>query len=44
MCISAVQFADAVGGSVVGPDLTVSGASIDSRDIGGGELFVPIVA
>jgi UDP-N-acetylmuramoyl-tripeptide--D-alanyl-D-alanine ligase len=44
MRFSAVQIADAVGGSVVGPDLTVSGASIDSRDIGGGELFVPIVA
>jgi UDP-N-acetylmuramoyl-tripeptide--D-alanyl-D-alanine ligase len=41
---SAVQIADAVGGSVVGPDLTVNGASIDSREVSGGELFVPIVA
>ena len=44
MRFSAVQIADAVDGSVVGPDLTVTGASIDSRDVGGGELFVPIVA
>jgi UDP-N-acetylmuramoyl-tripeptide--D-alanyl-D-alanine ligase len=41
---SAAEIADAVDGSVVGPDVTVHGASIDSRDVAGGELFVPIVA
>jgi UDP-N-acetylmuramoyl-tripeptide--D-alanyl-D-alanine ligase len=32
------------GGRLVGPDVTVSGAAIDSRLITGGELFVPVVA
>jgi UDP-N-acetylmuramoyl-tripeptide--D-alanyl-D-alanine ligase len=41
---SATQVAEIVDGSVVGPDLTMTGASIDSRDVTGGELFVPIVA
>jgi UDP-N-acetylmuramoyl-tripeptide--D-alanyl-D-alanine ligase len=36
--------AAATGGTLVGPDVTVSGAVIDSRRVGGGELFVPIVA
>src|ERR671917_56731 len=32
------------GGRLVGPDVTVSGAAIDSRLVSGGELFVPVVA
>ena len=33
-----------MGGRLVGPDVTVAGASIDSRTVGPGELFVPLVA
>jgi len=40
----AADVAVAVGGELVGPDLTVDGAAIDSRRIRGGELFVPIMA
>src|SRR5918998_6326752 len=36
--------AAATGGRLVGPDVTVSGAAIDSRLVSGGELFVPVVA
>ena len=36
--------AAAVKGEVVGPPVTVAGASVDSRAIAGGELFVPLVA
>ncbi len=36
--------AAATGGRLVGPDVTVSGATIDSRLVAGGELFVPVVA
>jgi len=36
--------AAATGGRLVGPDVTVSGAAIDSRLVAGGELFVPVVA
>jgi UDP-N-acetylmuramoyl-tripeptide--D-alanyl-D-alanine ligase len=36
--------AAATGGRLVGPDVTVSGATIDSRLVTGGELFVPVVA
>ena len=38
------EVAAAVKGEVVGPPVTVSGASIDSRTIAGGELFVPLAA
>jgi UDP-N-acetylmuramoyl-tripeptide--D-alanyl-D-alanine ligase len=38
------ELADAVGGRLEGPDITVDGASHDSRAIGRGQLFVPIVA
>lgn len=34
----------AVRGRLVGPDIAVSGVSIDSRTVGRGELFVPVVA
>ncbi|HYX44023.1 MAG TPA: Mur ligase family protein, partial [Acidimicrobiales bacterium] len=36
--------AAAVGGSLSGPDVEVDGATIDSRRIRGGELFVPVRA
>ncbi|HYZ98060.1 MAG TPA: UDP-N-acetylmuramoyl-tripeptide--D-alanyl-D-alanine ligase [Acidimicrobiales bacterium] len=38
------EIAKATGGVRSGPDVTVSGAAIDSRRIGRGELFVPVVA
>ena len=38
------DLATAVGGRVAGPDVVVDGASIDSRGIEPGQLFVPIVA
>ena len=38
------EVARAVGGRLVGPDVAVSGASIDSRTVGRGELFVAVVA
>ncbi|MGH3850512.1 MAG: Mur ligase domain-containing protein, partial [Pseudonocardiaceae bacterium] len=33
-----------VGGNVIGPEAEVDGASIDSRRIQPGQLFVPVVA
>lgn len=36
------EVAAAVGGTVVGDDVVVSGVSTDSRTIGGGELFIAI--
>ncbi|MBN2621768.1 MAG: UDP-N-acetylmuramoyl-tripeptide--D-alanyl-D-alanine ligase, partial [Acidimicrobiales bacterium] len=38
------EVAAATGGRLVGPDVVVSGAAIDSRLVTGGELFVPVVA
>lgn len=38
------EVAAAVGGDLVGPDVEVDGAVIDSRLVTGGELFVPVVA
>lgn len=38
------DIAQAVGGRLSGPDTTVSGASIDSRSLEPGQLFVPVVA
>lgn len=43
MRFSAQEIADAVGGSLDGPDVEVDGARHDSREITGGELFVPLV-
>ncbi len=40
----ASEVAQAVGGRLVGPDVAVSGVSIDSRTVAQGELFVPVVA
>jgi UDP-N-acetylmuramoyl-tripeptide--D-alanyl-D-alanine ligase len=39
----ASEIADAVGGELAGPDVEIDGANIDSRQLRGGELFVPIV-
>lgn len=44
MKLSASEVALAVGGRLVGPDVAVAGASIDSRTVIPGELFVPVVA
>lgn len=40
----ASEVAQAAGGRLVGPDVEVSGTSIDSRTVAQGELFVPVVA
>jgi UDP-N-acetylmuramoyl-tripeptide--D-alanyl-D-alanine ligase len=40
----ASEVAAAVGGRLAGPDVEVSGATVDSRSVRGGELFVPVVA
>lgn len=44
MELRAAQLADAVGGRLEGSDVVVVGASIDSRSIRPGQLFVPVVA
>ncbi|WP_420433352.1 UDP-N-acetylmuramoyl-tripeptide--D-alanyl-D-alanine ligase [Candidatus Poriferisocius sp.] len=44
MRLLASEVALAVGGRLVGPDVAVSGVSIDSRTVAQGELFVPVVA
>jgi len=38
------ELADRLGGTRIGPDVTVDGASIDTRTLVPGQLFVPIVA
>jgi UDP-N-acetylmuramoyl-tripeptide--D-alanyl-D-alanine ligase len=42
--LQASQIADAVGGSLHGPDVSIDGASFDSRSLAPGQLFVPLVA
>ncbi len=44
MRFSTSELANHVGGALIGPDVTVDGASIDSRTVRPGQLFVPIVA
>ncbi|MGV9859320.1 UDP-N-acetylmuramoyl-tripeptide--D-alanyl-D-alanine ligase [Gordonia sp. NPDC003425] len=44
MRVQVSEIAEAVGGQLVGADVMVDGASIDSRSIRPGQLFVPIVA
>jgi UDP-N-acetylmuramoyl-tripeptide--D-alanyl-D-alanine ligase len=44
MRFSTAELAAHLGGTLVGPDVTVDGAGIDSRTIGPGQLFVPVVA
>ena len=43
MRFRASEVAEITGGMLVGPDVEVDGASIDSRELRGGELFVPIL-
>ena len=42
MRFRAAEIADAVGGTLVGDDIEVDGASIDSRALRAGQLFVPV--
>ena len=44
MRISTYELTTYLGGELVGQDLRIEGASIDSRTIRPGQLFVPIVA
>ena len=44
MRLTASEVAGAVGGVLVGPDVEVDGASVDTRTISAGQLFVPVVA
>lgn len=44
MIFRSSELAGYLGGELVGPDLTVEGAGIDSRTIRPGQLYVPIVA
>lgn len=44
MRCSASELAAHLGGELVGPDVSVNGASIDSRTIRPGQLYAPIVA
>ena len=44
MRFSTTELATHLGGSLIGPDVTVDGAGIDSRTIAPGQLFVPVVA
>ena len=44
MRLLASQVAEATGGTLVGPDVELDGASFDSRTTRPGQLFVPIVA
>ena len=44
MRCSASELAAHLGGELVGPDVSIEGASIDSRTIRPGQLYVPIVA
>lgn len=44
MRFSTAELAVQLGGELVGPDVTVNGASIDSRITRPGQLFIPIVA
>ncbi|MYJ60806.1 MAG: UDP-N-acetylmuramoyl-tripeptide--D-alanyl-D-alanine ligase [Acidimicrobiia bacterium] len=44
MRLMASEVAQVASGRLVGPDVEVSGISIDSRTVAQGELFVPVVA
>ena len=44
MRLRAAEVADAVGGTCAGPDVEIAGASIDSRTLLPGALFVPVRA
>jgi UDP-N-acetylmuramoyl-tripeptide--D-alanyl-D-alanine ligase len=42
--LRASEIAKATGGALFGPDTTASGATIDSRQVVAGQLFVPVIA
>lgn len=44
MIFSSAEISDIVGGTVVGTPVDIRGATIDSRSVEAGSLFVPIVA
>jgi len=44
MHLRTTDLAAAIGGRLEGPDVSVDGASIDSRTVTPGQLFVPVVA
>src|ERR687885_2071303 len=44
MRFSAAELTAGLGGELVGPDVSIEGASIDSRTIRPGQLYAPIVA
>ena len=44
MRFSTSELAAHLGGELVGPDVSLDGASIDSRTLAAGQLYVPIVA
>ena len=44
MQLTAEDIAEATGGRLNGPNVTVDGATFDSRDLRPGQLFVPVVA
>lgn len=44
MRLRASEMAAATGGTLCGPDVWADGVTIDSREVTGGELFVPLVA
>jgi UDP-N-acetylmuramoyl-tripeptide--D-alanyl-D-alanine ligase len=44
MRFSAAELAAHLGGELVGPDISIEGASIDSRTIRPGQLYAPMVA
>lgn len=44
MKLRCADLAEAVGGRLEGPDTVIDGASIDSRSVRSGQLFVPVVA
>ncbi len=44
MRLTSSEVAAATGGTVIGGETTIDGASFDSRTLTGGELFVPLVA
>ena len=44
MRFSTAELASRLQGELHGPDVVVDGASIDSRSVSAGQLFIPIVA
>src|SRR5919108_55456 len=44
MRCSTSELAEHLGGELIGPDVSIEGASVDSRTIRPGQLYAPIVA